>query len=441
MFNNRKKERGAVTVEATIALSAFMFAIVTLYTIVNIATVQAKVAYAINNTAKEISQYSYLYSLTGLNDRQHEIYEAGRAQTADVEKTASDLGTLYDEIMKLGDDADPEQMGSIDGIMNQWGQLQGDLQDIGNTASSIKTSLENIASNPKALIFGIAKLAGSNAFDYAKSRLIAAPIAKGMCKAHLVNKQGDNVELVLKQLGVVPSNGSYMDGLDFSESTLFPMGTGEITICCSYDVKVIALLPIDFSFHFNQKAITQGWLAGDVTFQETKSMMTNDTLWTQATPSERANYIRHLAIMGLLDEGYLKTTKLTDVPLYNPELNQFAMIASMNPLYSPEGEPPKTLQDLDKDALRERIEQLCGKMCSTTEGLDSVTTKTTDSNGDTTKTDHDCSGASNKIILVVPEDPGLKEAIEAIIAEANTRGVEIEVVAQYGNGASQSEQP
>ena len=57
MIKKKNQEKGAVTVEATIALSVFMFAIVTLYTIVNIATVQAKVAFAINNTAKEISQY------------------------------------------------------------------------------------------------------------------------------------------------------------------------------------------------------------------------------------------------------------------------------------------------------------------------------------------------------------------------------------------------
>ena len=441
MIKKKNQEKGAVTVEATIALSVFMFAIVTLYTIVNIATVQAKVAFAINNTAKEISQYGYLYSLTGLNDRQHEIYDSGKAQTADVEKTVSDLGTLYDEIVKLGPDEKPDQMGSIAGILQQWGELQGDLQDIENTAGSIQTNLESIASNPKAVIFGIAKLAGSNAFDYAKSKLIAAPIAKAMCRAQLADKNGEDVELLLKHLGVKPFNGSYMDGLDFSDSSLFPMGTGEITISCAYDVKVIALLPIDLTFHFNQTAITQGWLAGNVTFQETKKLLDNDTLWTQATPSDRANYIRHLAIMGLLEEGFLKTTKLTDVPLYNPELNQFAMIASMNPLYSPEGEPPKTLADLDPDALRERIEQLCGKMCSTTEGLDSVTTKSENSNGDITKTDYDCSGATNKIYLVIPEDPGLKEAIEAIIAEAETLGVEIEIVPGYGNGASQSEQP
>ncbi len=65
-----RDESGSVTVEATISLSAFMFAIVTILTIVNVCIVQARMSYALNTTAKEISQYSYLYSLTGLNDSQ-----------------------------------------------------------------------------------------------------------------------------------------------------------------------------------------------------------------------------------------------------------------------------------------------------------------------------------------------------------------------------------
>lgn len=73
---------------------------------------------------------------------------------------------------------------------------------------------------------------------------------------HLVSSKGGNVDDYLKHLGVVPNgNGSYIDGLDFSNSTLFPYGSNEITVDVSYDVKVIALLPIDFKFSFHQKQL------------------------------------------------------------------------------------------------------------------------------------------------------------------------------------------
>lgn len=47
MLKTTKKDSGSVTIEATISLSAFMFAIVTILTIVNICIVQAKMSYAI----------------------------------------------------------------------------------------------------------------------------------------------------------------------------------------------------------------------------------------------------------------------------------------------------------------------------------------------------------------------------------------------------------
>ena len=437
MFNKLRKESGSVTIEATISLSAFMFAIVTILTIVNICIVQAKMSYAINTTAKEISQYSYLYSLTGLNNSQEMLYNAGVEGTKDVTKILTDINTVYNEIENLGSTGN-QSPDNIEQIMSAWDDVAGSAQKIEEAGSSIYESISDIADDPKNLLFGIAKMAASDGFDLVKSRLIAAPLAKVMVQKHLVNSKDASVEDSLKFLNVVPSaTGSYLDGLDFKQSSLFPHGSNEIRINVQYDVKVIALLPINFSFHFNQTAVTHGWLAGEQSYQSSQEYVDNDTLWTKSTINERSTLIRHMVINDKIGEGYEKTTGLTDVQLYNSETNEFIMISSMNPLWSAEGEPPKTLADLDDDALRESIERICGKMKSTTDGLTTVTTKT-ESNSSTTKSDHNCFGASNKIVLVIPEDEGLREKIESIIANANTQGVTIEVVPSYGKGASSS---
>lgn len=435
MLKQLKKENGSVTIEAAISLSTFMFAIVTILTIVNICIVQARMSYALNTTAKEISQYSYLYSLTGLNGSQSRLYEAGVEGTKDISQVLSDVNTVYNEIENLGNTGNqsPE---NIEDIMSAWDSAVGNVENIEKAGSSLYDTVSDIASDPKNLMFGIAKLAASEGLDLAKSRLIAAPLAKTMIQKHLVNTKDGDVDAYLKFLGVVPSaTGSYLDGLDFTQSTLFPYGSNEIKINVQYDVKVIALLPIDFSFHFNQTAITKGWLAGEQSYQSSTEYVENDTLWTKATISERSSFIRHMVIDDYVDAGYAKTTGLTDVQLYNSEKNEFVMISSMNPLWSAEGEETKTLADLDDVALQDSIERLCGKMKSTTDGLNKVTTKT-ERNGTTTKSENTCSGATNKIILVIPEDKGLKEKIESIIAKANTNGVTIEVVPSYGNGAS-----
>lgn len=437
MFNKLKKESGSVTIEATISLSSFMFAIVTILTIVNICVVQAKMSYAINTTAKEISQYSYLYSLTGLNNSQDMLYKAGVEGTKDVTKILTDINTVYNEIENLGSTGN-QSPDNIEQIMSAWDKAAGSAENIEKAGSSIYESISDIADDPKNLLFGIAKMAASDGFDLVKSRLIAAPLAKVMVQKHLVNSKDASVEDSLKFLNVVPSaTGSYLDGLDFKQSSLFPHGSNEIRINVQYDVKVIALLPIDFSFHFNQTAVTHGWLAGEKSYQSSQKYVDNDTLWTKSTINERSTMIRHMVINDKIGEGYQKTTGLTDVQLYNPDTNEFVMISSMNPLWSAEGEAPKTLADLDDDALRESIERICGKMKSTTDRLANVTTKT-ENNGSITKNDYNCSGASNKIVLVIPEDEGLREKIESIIANANTQGVTIDVVPSYGKGASSS---
>lgn len=438
-MRNDRHEEGSVTIEATISLSTFMFAIVTILTIVNICLVQARISYALNATAKELSQYSYLYSLTGIPTAEGKLASKAKAQTQDVDKVLNDVNDIFTEVENL---AGTDVAGVTDpaGIADKWNEAAGSVERIEASGSSLKDTIEDIAKDPKGLIFGIAKMAGSRGLDLAKSRLIAAPLAKVMVKKHLVNEKGGDVEAFLKQKGVVPSaSGEYMDGLDFSQSTLFPEGSNEIRINVKYDVKVITLLNLKVKFHFNQSAVTHGWLAGESSYRSSSEFIQNNNVWTESTLHERSELIRHQGIADLKDEGYQQTQGLTDVQLYNPDTNEFVMISSMNPLYSAKGEDSLTLDDLDDDALREAIERLCGKMDSTTNGLDSVTTKQKGSDGSTTRETYDCSGASNKIVLVIPEDPGLKEKIEEIIASSNTRGVEIEIQTGYGNGARTTE--
>ena len=102
MFSKRKSERGAITVEATIALTSFMFMM--LFSIVTICRTQAIVGSALNNTAKEVSQYTYLYSLTGIHE------SIGNATSTDVtmdfDVLATDINTSLNSMQKMNDDAE-----------------------------------------------------------------------------------------------------------------------------------------------------------------------------------------------------------------------------------------------------------------------------------------------------------------------------------------------
>lgn len=443
MKGRLKQEKGFITIEAVISLSSFMFVIVTLLTVVNICLAQARIAVAINSTAKELSQYSYLYSLTGFSKSEKELKEQSDADLAEFNSALSDINTVFNEIENLGNTG-KSSINNVEDITAAWDSAVGSAENIEKAGASLEKKVEEIAKDPKQLIFGIAKLAASEGLELAKSRLIAAPLAKVLCRKHLVDEKGGDTEAFLKQIGVVPgASGSYMDGLDFSHSTLFPYGSNEITVNVSYNVKVITLLPIDFTFHFNQTAITHGWLAGEESYTSSEEAVETkmedvDSIWTKSTVQERSALIRNLGIKDLKKEGYLQFAGSGNIELYNPDKNEFLAIRSMNPLYSGEGEDALTLDDISDEAIREQIERLCGSVSASAGSHKTVTTKKQLSNGNTEKKEVNCEGASCKIVLVVPEDEGLKEKIESIIASSNTNGVTIEVVADYGKGARQT---
>ena len=437
--SKKKLEKGAVTVEATISLTAFMFAIITVLTVLNICTVQAKIANAINLTAREISQYSYLYSLTGMNGSLNKVKDSAKSKADSVTSTVEGVMAVYNGAMSLAGDVggtlDEASQGNVStsemkGALNGWASQAEDLKNKGSEAYS---SVKDLVSDPKSLMFGFAQMAASDGITLGDS-LLSSFIAKGMCARHLVNVEKGDTEEYLKKMRVVPKNGSYLDGLDFTGSRIFSGGSNEIKISVEYDVKLIDLLPIDFTFHFKQTAITYGWSCGDVDYSSFTKYVDNDTLWTNASIHDRSSLIRKEQMERLKKEGYLNVCNMTDVQLYDPKTQQFIMIKSMNPLYSGDGEPTLTVEDLNEAAIRQSIEQMCAKMKSNTDGNISVKVK----DGDGEKSEYSVEGASNKIVLVIPEDKDLKEKIQEIIDSANTNGVEIELIAEHGNGASRS---
>ena len=88
---------------------------------------------SINTTAKEISQYSYLYSLTGLNDRDQEIYNAGMDQVQMVKDRVNDVHSAYNEMSSsltavFENEADaPVDLSnfSMDQILGKWESISG----------------------------------------------------------------------------------------------------------------------------------------------------------------------------------------------------------------------------------------------------------------------------------------------------------------------------
>ena len=70
--------RGSATIEAVVSFTAFIFVIFTILGVINYCRVQSLVSTAVDNTAKELSEYSYFYKMSGLDKLNNSIEDVDR---------------------------------------------------------------------------------------------------------------------------------------------------------------------------------------------------------------------------------------------------------------------------------------------------------------------------------------------------------------------------
>lgn len=456
-----KKNQGVITVEATLTLTAFMFFFMMLYDLLTVCITQAKVAEALNNTAKEFSQYSYIIGVTGLDKSVAQLQENANTKKEDVNNTISNIASLYEATQNVGKDmkgavanTDTSDLSSIAAsVQTMYDSVKSNADQSKEQIDNLKETVSTIAEDPKKFIFGIGQLIMSEGLEIFKSQLIVDPLARGMMKKHLMTSKGqsnEDLEQILQGMRIVPGSRfgktSYINGIDFSHSTLFPYGSDEITIVAEYKIKIIPLLPVNLEYSVKQKASTKGWLHGDgqvlkvdessgkstVKDESTPTQYTNtDSVWNGTDPTEINKLIRNMGISDYKTQGYENLSGSTYAQLYNSETNTFVMISSSNPLY---GEVNlETLKSEEtKKYIKNQIEKLTSGIVSSCENQSKVTIKRI-GDGGTEKVTYD-SGKNKSYILdlVIPQDEGVKELYEEIIKDCKTHGVTVKLTSSYG---------
>lgn len=437
-----ERERGAVTIEATISLTAFLFMFLMIYSLITICRAQAHIQVAIDNTAKEISQYSYLYGMTGIQEAVDAVKESAASDADGINEMIKNVSSIFEGIQKLGDTGATMDISDMDGAISTWNTANGQLT---SNVTAAKQSIEAIAQNPQELLLGMARIIGTEVLDVAVSKAIAEPISRALVKKHLKRYNNDTADAFCKSVGIIPGtylgNRSYFNGLDFSNSTLFAGTSDTITIIVSYKIKLLQLLPVDIEFNITQSAKTLGWMHGDGTGdsrdtgggagtpEEKKlaKMETKGSLWNMATLNERVDLIRNLGVKDLKDEGYVGVSSEQYIHAYNQEDNEFVMISSANPLYGLD-----SMDAIDKEAIKDNLKRLRDSMKSATDNKQTVNIKTKDENGNMKTSEVSCAGDKKlKVILVIPEDEGLKEIYEEAVREM---GLDVEFEIQPGHG-------
>lgn len=423
LFNKWNNQRGAVTIEAAIALTAFLFMFIMVYSIVTVCRFQASVQVAINATAKEISQYSYLYSMTGLHEAMTELQEEGNATKQDTNALVGDIADVFSGIQSIG--GTDVEFGDVESMMAQWDKLEADVNQTEESLNKVKESIMEMSKDPTKLLFGMAKMFASEGYELAKSAAAEA-LGRVLTEKHLKRSEKDTANAYCQAMGVVPGTyfgqESYYNGIDFFNSSLFPYGSEDITIVANYKIRLLQLLPIKLEFHVTQTAVTKGWMQGDksstgMTAKE-KIAERGDSLWNAATPSEREKLIRSMGIDYLKDDGYYAVSGENTIHAYKIKDGQqtFTMIRSYNPLAHCD-----SVSQVDKKKIKEYLERIANDLESVTDNKQTIKVKKKDANGNLINSELNCSGSAKlEIILVIPQDLGLDKIINEIIATIKT---------------------
>lgn len=219
----RESQKGALTIEASISYSIFLMVIVTVLYIMRIVYTFGLIQHAVNQTAKELSAYTYVYQVTGLNDINQGLRPTHR--TEQFNKDVDSIVKLYEALTG----------GNYDGA--HYDGTTNPVEIIKNMGGAL---LDKSVGEVNNLAF----------------TLIARPMVGGYIGA---DGKGNSAGARLEALRVV--NG--LAGLDFSASHFFEDGaTIDLVVCYTID----PIFPIDVipELHLVNRAYVKGMTGASV---------------------------------------------------------------------------------------------------------------------------------------------------------------------------------
>lgn len=199
-------EKGSLTVEVILILIPFFCTFLTLIGLINIIKAQALIQYSVNQTAREISEYSYILSKIGVTGK---IAETGAESAKFKADTSKVLDSMGDFVKAAGNgDGNAISLGSI-------------------AVDNIEDYVENTD-----IVAGIVNLLKSSAEDIVGTAVIGG-VAKGRLKKNLSYITNDP-DTYLKNLGIEGG----LSGISYSESKWVSGGEYVLRVTATYTIKM-----------------------------------------------------------------------------------------------------------------------------------------------------------------------------------------------------------
>ncbi|MBP7177072.1 MAG: pilus assembly protein [Thermoclostridium sp.] len=279
---------GTATVEAALVLPMVMMAILAVLSIIRITGTYSRMQHALNQVAEDMSQYSYLYAISGLK-QQHDtlVDNISSAQDQFLEQQEA-VGTFYQSIQSVAGDV--SGFGDS-GDFNVFFQTLDDLGNVDNSFDALSEQVETILEDPMGELRLIGLSLSGPLVNKTKTALLGF-IAKSMMKSRLSN----DLSIPAKDLDQRLRLTDGVQSLDFSCSTFFE-DKKTIDLILEYSVKPMP----DFFFlpeiRLRNRACVLAWTWG-VDRQE-QPIPEGESIWNYG---ENSSYFKQNSARGISAE-------------------------------------------------------------------------------------------------------------------------------------------
>lgn len=248
----QREKKGSLTIEASISYSIFLMIIVTILYVMRIVYVYGLVQHAVSQTAKELSMYSYLYQVAGLNDLNQQVAGATDTRTRQFNGDIGEVVQFYEKFSS----------GNLDAQYNG------------------TTDPQEILKNIEAAMLGEA----GKEVNHQMFELVARPMIESYIGA---DARGNGADARLKALRVVGG----IQGLSLNSSSFIEDGaTIDLVVCYTIDpVMPVNILP---ELNLANRACIRG-MSGDSVFQERgQENKEEKSIWDNGNDVERGKVIQ-----------------------------------------------------------------------------------------------------------------------------------------------------
>ena len=172
----KKRQKGSITVEATLFLPLFFLAFVSIYSLISFTRAQLIVQYAADQAAKEVAQYSYILEKIGILDS----LDGLNSRSEDFEKNIKSIEEQLQTVQQAGENA----LNGEDPV--------GNTIEAGKAAKDAYGTVSGYVDDPESFISGVLAVFKKDAINGISTYMVNT-VAKS-CVMKVVTSVQENAE-------------------------------------------------------------------------------------------------------------------------------------------------------------------------------------------------------------------------------------------------------